>query len=272
MAISIDNYLRILAANYYLKNNSAEVAKINTSVASMRSNLQTYLGAKMNRSFIFGSFDRDTILPRSIDQHSDVDVMVVFNHTDFERTPETYRSWLHDFAKKYYQERYGSSVSKTHPTVTIRLNNIHYDLVPAKEEVGFWNSTKTLYIPKAGGNWRSTNPNDVKSALTNANMKYNGIVRPVIRLMKAWNCSNGYPYDSYDLERALTGMNFSGDNYERGLFYAVEQLPLSRNDSLSTKSKVDSLKTNIANVKSYLSQDNMDRAKHWLHRVLPYAC
>lgn len=224
----------------------------------------------MNRSFVFGSFDRDTILPRSIDKHSDIDLMVVFNHTDFERTPETYRGWLHDFAKKYYQDRYGSSVSKTHPTVTIRLNNIHYDLVPAKEETSFWSSAKTLYIPKMGSEWRSTNPNDVKAALTNANTRYKGIVRPIIRLMKAWNSSNGYPYDSYDLERALTGMNFNGDNHERGLFYAIEQLPLNSNDSSNIKSKVASLKTNIANVKYYLLLDNMDRAKHWLHRVFPY--
>lgn len=269
MALSIDYYLSTLAKNYYLKNSSTEVAKIDISIASLRTNLQTYLGAKMNRSFVFGSYDRDTILPRSLDSKSDVDLMVVFNHTDFERTPETYRGWLHNFAIKYYQDRYGSTVSKTNPTVTIKLNNIHYDLVPAKEETSIFNWSKTLYIPKLGGDWRSTNPNDVKHALVNANKQYNGIVRPIIRLMKAWNSNNGYPYDSYILERALTGMNFNRDNLERGFFYAIEQLPLSSSDSTSTKAKVESLKTNIKNVKYYLALDNMERAKHWLHRVLP---
>lgn len=269
MALSIDNYLRNVAAKYYLKNNSIEVTKITSSVTNLLTNLQSFLGTKMNRAFVFGSYDRDTILPRSLDSHSDVDVMVVFNHTDYERTPETYRSWLYDFAVKNYQIRYGSTVSKTHPTVTIKLNNIHYDLVPAKEENNWFTSASTLYIPKAGGEWRTTNPYDVRSALTSANTKYNGIVRPVIRLMKGWNSNNGYPYDSYILERAITEMNFYGDNHQSGLFYAVNQLPLSSNDSTATKGKVESLQLNIRYVKQYLEEGNLERAKHWLHRVLP---
>lgn len=268
MAISMDNYLRTLSGNYYLKNNSDEVTRINNSVNNLFDNLNKDLGNKIKRKFVFGSYDRDTILPRKFDSKSDVDIMVIFNHTDYERTPDTYRNWLKDFADRYYKDRYGSDVVKSFPTVAIRLNNIHYDLVPAKEEEFLYSST--IYIPGNSG-WRSTDPNDVKQKLTDANTKYNYVVRPIVRLLKAWNCNNYYPYDSYLLELQLTGMNFSNDNVQSGFLYAVNQLNSSWDDPQSKKDKIESLKYNIEEVKKALNADDMDKAKRWLHRVLPEA-
>lgn len=234
MAVSIDNYLRFLSLSYYLKNDSDEVRKINTSLNGLLTNLNADLGLLIKRKFVFGSYDRDTILPRKFDSKSDIDVMVVFNHTEHERTPETYRAWLKLFADKYYKDRYGSEVVRSFPTVTIRLGHIHFDL-----------------------------------KLTEANTKYNQIVRPIIRLLKAWNCNNGYPYDSYLLELQITGMNFFGDNIQSGFFYAVGQLNTSWGEPESKASKIQSFKYNIGEVKKALDNDDLIRAKHWLHRVLP---
>lgn len=266
MAVSINNYLRTLSLNYYLKNDSDEVKKINTSLNGLLTNLNTDLGVLIKRRFVFGSYDRDTILPRKFDSKSDIDVMVVFNHTEYERTPETYRTWLKLFADKYYKDRYGSEVVRSFPTVTIRLGHIYFDLVPAKEETTWYSST--LSIPAEYG-WRTTDPNDVKQKLTEANTKYNQIVRPIIRLLKAWNCHNGFPFDSYLLELQITGMNFYGDNIQTGFFYAVGQLNTTWGDSESKKNKIQSLKYNIGEVKKALEKDDIIRAKHWLHRVLP---
>ena len=79
MAVSINNYLRELSYKYYLKNDSDEIKAINTSIDTLMKNLNTDLGVLIKRKFIFGSYDRDTILPRSIDSQSDIDLMVVFN-------------------------------------------------------------------------------------------------------------------------------------------------------------------------------------------------
>lgn len=268
MAISMDNYLRTLSGNYYLKNNSDEVIRINNSVTSLFDNLNKELGTKIKRKFVFGSYDRDTILPRKFDSKSDVDVMVIFNHTDYERTPDTYRTWLKNFADKYYKDRYGSEVVQSFPTVAIRLGNIHYDLVPAKEESFLYSST--IYIPGNNG-WRSTDPNDVKQKLSDANTRYKYVVRPIIRLLKAWNCNNGYPFDSYMLELQITGMNFYNDTVESGFFYAVNQINSTWEDSQSKKDKIESMKYNIDEVKKALNANDMDRAKRWLHRILPEA-
>lgn len=267
MASSIDTYLRSLSYSFYLKKDSAEITRINISKDNLLANLDKELGILIKRRFIFGSYDRDTILPRSIDRKSDIDIMVVFNHTQYERTPETYRAWLKNFGDKYYKDRYGSEVVRSFPTVTIRLGNIHYDLVPAKEETQIWSST--LYIPGDYG-WQITDPSDVKTKLTEANTRYNQVVRPIVRLMKAWNCNNGYPFDSYKLELFVTGLNFYGDNVERGFFYAVGQLSTEWNDSQTKKDKVNSLKYNIGKVKECLGNYDVDGAKRWLHRILPY--
>jgi len=267
MAISINNYLRDLSYKYYLKNDSEEIKRINSSLDALLQNLNTDLGTLIKRKFIFGSYDRNTILPRSIDNNSDIDLMVVFNTTAYERTPETYRNWLKLFADKYYKDRYGSEVVKSFPTVTIRLGKINYDLAPAKEELVL--GKQRLYIPNKGGGWQTTDPNDVKTKLTEANTKYNSIVRPIIRLMKAWNCTKGYPYDSYELELFLTGLNYYGDDVQKGFFYAVGKLSTSYFDPQSKQDKVASLKYNIDQVKSYLEKDDPVRAKQWLHKGLP---
>lgn len=266
MAVSLENYLRTLSANYYLKNSSVETQKINTSVNSLRKNLNSYFGNSIDRSFTFGSYERDTILPRKYDRKSDVDVMVVFKDSSY--TPETYRNQLKRFADKYYALRYNSAVVKSFPTITVQLNNINYDLVPAKEENTFWSGNK-LQIPGNNG-WRETNPHDVKENLTKANTRYNSIVRPLVRLMKAWNCNNGYPYDSYLLELEITNMNFSGDTIQTGLFYIASTLSLSPGDSLTRRVKVAALKTCLAEVKQALDNDSLIRAKLRLHKLFPY--
>lgn len=266
MAVSIDNYLRNLAATYYLKNNSDEIVAINASLKSLFSNLDKELGSLIKRRFVFGSYDRDTILPRKFDSKSDIDIMIVFNHTDYERTPETYRAWLKNFADKYYKDKYGSEVVKSFPTVAIRLNHIHYDLVPAKEEP-LWFSP-TIYIPGNSG-WRATDPNDIKERLVEANTKYNNIVRPIIRILKAWNCFNAFPYDSYLLELQITAMNFYNDNVQSGFFYAVRQLNTTGDDTQCKGEKLQSLKYNVDQAKAALDENDLETAKHWLHRILP---
>ena len=268
MPVSIDTYLRTLSYSYYLKKDSKELSQINSSISNLKTNLDRDLGALINRRFVFGSFDRDTILPRAIDQKSDVDLMVVFNHTEYERSPETYRNWLLNFAKKHYEDRYSSPVVRSSPTVTIRLGHIHYDLVPAKEEAPYPWATKRLYIPGDYG-WQPTDPTDIKTSLTTANTKYNQIVRPIIRLLKAWNCSNAYSWDSYKLELYAIELNYYGDNVQTGFFYAIGQMSLDFNSAQWKRDRVGSAKCNISKVKEKLETGNLLEAKRWLHKILP---
>ena len=268
MAISIDSYLRTLSyEKYYLRRNSEEITRIDNSIKALFTNLSTEFKYKIRSKNIFGSYDRDTILPRSIDPMSDVDIMVIFNHTDFERTPETYRNWLKEFAEKYYKNKYGSSVEKTFPTITLKLENISYDLVPAKQVDTFWSSK--IYIPDEGNDWVETDPKDVKDKLTDANTRYNSIVKPIIRIFKAWNAKASYPIDSYELENLIAGMNFSNDNIQSGFLYAAKKLNSDYSFSQKTDEKISSLVYNLEKASDCLLINDLEAAKRWLHRVLP---
>lgn len=270
MAASIESYLKNLATQYYLKNSSDEVSKIDGSVSTLFRNLDSFFNQKqIKRKFVFGSYDRDTILPRRYDSGSDVDVMVVFNHSIFERTPETYRSWLQTFANYHYANRYNSKVTKTFPTVKVELNHIKYDLVPAREITTFY--SPTLQIPDSSGGWIVTDPNDVKSKLVRANTTYSGIVRPIVRLLKAWNSKMTFPpFDSYDLESKIISFYYFGDNIQSGFFYAVKQLSLPIHAAAYKKKELENLQKVCLEVEELLQNNLIVLAKLELHKVLPY--
>lgn len=269
--VDINHYLKRLSYHYFLSKNQAETKRISASVKNLKAKLNRHLGDRIHSTFIFGSYDRGTILPRSVDRKSDVDLMVVFDHSSFERTPSTYRKWLLDFATKCYAKPYGSTVKRSHPTITLRLGNIDYDLVPARyKEAQWWARGDRYFIPDAlGKGWQATDPKDVKQKLLVANKRYQYRVKPIVRLLKAWNAYKGYPYASYDLELFLTNMYYLGSDMESSLLYAARSLPLPYGSSLTKRNKVASLRKDLTTMQAYLNKGNRAKALNWLHRSFP---
>jgi predicted nucleotidyltransferase len=264
MPQSLNNYLKNLSSFYYIESGSVEDKKIETSINAVEKSLKSYFGNKISEVFTFGSYTRDTILPRKYDINSDVDVMIVFDSQVCGVQAETYRKWLKDFADKKYPN---SIVAKDFPTIVIDMLHIKLDLVPTIVKNSFW-SGETLQIPDSGNNWQETDPNDFYEDLKKANKKYNFIVKPIIRLLKAWNCQNGYPYSSFELEKIIADMNFSGDNYESGFYYAINNLPTS-DLGINANQKVTTLKNAKNWIADYLDKGDIVKAKEWLHRILP---
>jgi predicted nucleotidyltransferase len=262
MAASINNYLYTLAYSYYIKHDSDENRGIQTSVSNIRTKLNNTFGSKILSISTFGSYERDTILPRRYDSKTDVDILIKFDHATLDKAVSTYRQWLLDFANDNYSR---STNYKDFPTVVIELGHIAFDLVPAKEEGYF----KQLYIPDSTYGWLTTNPTEFNKLVSDANGRYGNIVKPIIRLMKAWNAKVGYPFSTYNLERQIARMNFINDNYQTGFFWAVRYL----NDdglSMTDKLKVTALKNNRDIVERYLAEDNIIKAQEVLHRILPF--
>ena len=268
MAASINGTLLRLADKYYISYGSPEQKKIDASVENIKKNLKTYFGNDLIKIIEFGSYKRDTILPREFDAHSDVDLMLVFNHANMLVTPGTYRTRLIRFANDKYER---SEVYKDAPTVVLQLGHIKYDLVPAYEEtyrlLGF---NSTIYIPQSDSQWRQTDPAGFNQQLVAANTRSNSNIKKVVRLLKAWNAKVGYPLSSFDLEQRIANVFcMYCTTLQDWLFQAIEQLPIAIFGNAAATARIQSLKANADRVKAALNQNNETVALNWLSHILP---
>lgn len=193
-----------------------EEQSIKTSISALDSRLTALLGSQIAEKFRFGSSTRGTILPRSMDEQSDIDFMVVFSDSGF--APQTYLDRLRRFAEIYYSS---SAIKQSAPTIVLELNHIKFDLVPAlKNWLGGYK------IVDLQGGWRETNPHDFNASLTARNNDCGSLLKPAIRLVKFWNAQNGNIYESYGLEKWIVAQSyFFCSNLRDYVFEVLSTLP-----------------------------------------------
>ena len=156
----------------------------------------------------------------------------------------------------------------SNPTVTLELVNIKYDLVPAYQEDSFWGGSPTTYIPRSNNDWMSTDPHGFNETLTDKNGRNKNLIKPLIRLIKAWNAKANYPIESYSLEREIVNITYFCNTLEDYFFSFIDNMSRYRNtDTASTK--VTSLKDNANRVRQALRANNITQAKTWLYHILP---
>jgi len=241
--------------------NDSERAKIETSLHKLETKLREKLGSKIEEFIRFGSFTRNTILPRDYDPLSDVDLMVVFNTSSWLKTPATYRKHLHDAVASIYPS---SLSAKDFPAIKLQLDHIKFDLVPAYYEQSYW-SGKTYLIPDSNTTWTISVPNDINQELSKKNQDYgSNVVRNVIRLCKCWNAGANYPFQSYEMEKWIVNRFFyAGDNlYEKFLILL--------RDMAGDRSGVKQALDRIQDYKgSWLQEADEQKQFQWLQRLLP---
>lgn len=197
--MKVNSYLTQLAKVAIIRD--LEKLNINRSIAAIQKKLNAHFGTQLDRHFVFGSYARGTILPRSMDTNSDIDYMIVFNDSDLR--PQSYLDRLRKFVEINYKK---SDIGQSNPTIVLSLNHIKFELVPAVES---WFSG--LQIPAKSSDyadWVSTDPTDFNDSLINANKQNKNLTKPLIRLLKYWNASNGYVYESYELEKYVVDEGF----------------------------------------------------------------
>ena len=127
-----------------------EKESIDKSISTLTSRIASYFEATLVKQFRFGSSTRGTILPRSMDEASDIDYMVVLNNDG--TTSQTFLNRMKVFAEKCYST---SEIYQSSPTIVLELNHIKFDLVPA-----ITSPSGGYQIPDGSSGWKSTNPND----------------------------------------------------------------------------------------------------------------
>lgn len=234
--MSVLSYLTDLSSRLVIS--QEEKLSIATSLNFLRGNLSRWEhSSDIAESFVFGSYDRDTILPRWADVDSDVDYMVVFKNP-YGVQPQTLLNWLRGFAEKYYLR---SIYHQSFPTVAIELSHIKFELVPAVNSWGYMIPDRSTYYSR----WQSTDPVTLKQRVRTAN-SFNGSVRPLIRLMKYWNAQHGKVYASFELEQMVANYLFYGQgNLEECFYMFVDYLPVRYEFSQLKKNAINNLKYKV---------------------------
>ena len=238
-----------------------ERERINSSLAQLEKVIGNKFIGQVKQIIRFGSYTRNTILPRKYDPNSDVDLMIVFNTSTLKYSPGTYRKQLHDVILASYPN---SLSAKDFPVVKLELNHIMFDIVPAYKDDSHW-GTGSYYIPAANDSWRSTTPNDINDELARKNQSYgHTVVRNVIRLCKHWNASAGYPLESYTMEKQMINSVFwhGDDLYNK--FTSV------LNNIAGTRPGVKQALDYIRQYKGdYWTPANEAKQLEWLQKLLP---
>lgn len=244
-----------------LSYNQNERVRINNSLSRLESVLSEKLGDTIYGYIRFGSFTRNTILPRKYDPKSDVDLLVIFNREDYCYSHKTYHKWILDALISAYP----NSVSKkNHPVVKLELNHIMFDVVPSYYEDSFW-SGQRYYIPDKKYGWRETFPNDINTTLSKKNQSYGGnIVRNVVRLCKHWNAMYGYPYESYLMEKQIVNtFLWHGDDLYTKFLSVLDDIAGSYPGVRQSIDSINKYKN------SWFEKPNVDKQIFWLKRLLP---
>lgn len=239
--MSVLSFLTNTASNAVLS--STEQSSITTSITTLQSRMALHFDSGViKQNFRFGSSTRGTILPRSMDEQSDIDYMVVFRDSD--STPQTYLNRL----KTFVENRYGSSeIYQSSPTIVLDLNHIKFDLVPATT-----NWFGEFRIPNGSSGWMTTNPNDFNTTLETKNKEYKSLIKPTIRLFKYWNATSGFPFESFMMEKWVCGLSFWFLTNQKDYFFAViGNLNTSSSYSQRVNNEIARAKNIVAKVKQY---------------------
>lgn len=238
----------------------SEKDSINKSISTLDGRLVAHFGGKLKSQFRFGSSTRGTILPRSMDEKSDIDYMIVFD--DDGSVPQTHLDRLKRFAEIYYSR---SEIYQSSPTIVLELNHIKFDLVPAKKD---WFSG--YKIPNGSGGWMDTDPNDFNSRLEEKNKSHASLIKPTIRLAKYWNAANGYVYESFSFEKWIVDIWFWNCTNQKDYFFAViDKLPDEYGAAQWRKDKIKRAKDIVAQVKEWERNGYSVTAEQEIKRLIP---
>lgn len=160
---------------------------------------------------LMGSAAKDTII-RPVD---DIDVLVTFNNVN--GAFNKYRTNSQDFLyriRNHFNSHSPQQVGARGQAVRIFFQQGgHLDIAPT-----FWYSGDDYYLPSGNGGWITTAPFKANNWLNARNQAMGYHLKPVVRLLKAWNRQHSSHFNSFHLE-TLAAATFTsmGSNYRDAL-------------------------------------------------------
>lgn len=259
----VDSYLNKLVKQLTIEPSRKDA--INISFEVLKGKIWSEYQDRLKAVEVFGSYDRGTALPQSVDEKSDVDVLAIFKTNDF--NPTTLLKQLLKFADTNYSR---SDVTTDHPTVVIEMTKVRFEIVPAYWETYLFGSNE-LKIPAPRNKdlkWITTAPQKLKADLKEKNAKENALITPLIKLIKYLNVINGRPYDSFAIENFITSCDYHRGTLKDYFLQAIDKMS-TENSSEEEKVFVNKLKKHRANLITLLNGNMNNYAIQELKIFLP---
>jgi hypothetical protein len=195
------------------------------TVSTRQTNVRDVVAAELEveDSFLTGSYSRSTMIAPL--KEADVDVFVVLSPKYFHHYKEANGgpAGLLDLVKRTLRRTYTRTpdIGRNGQAVTIRFDDFVVDVVPGIRRQG-----GGYLIPNAvTQRWLSTDPKAHVSILAQANAQQNGMLVPLIKMLKAWNRASGSHFRSFHLEvltlQALSGVRV--DDYPSGSRFVFDK-------------------------------------------------
>ena len=171
--------------------------------AGRLANLQAFFAANYavaKAPWAIGSYGRGTI----VRPERDVDIMVALSVPEYWKRykgdSRVFLRWLRDGLNRQYKN---TRVGVRGMAVHLALGEgLEVDLVGAFRRTG-----GGLVIPDGAGGWQATNPPFHDQLMTDANVRTKSALKPLVRIMKAWNIlGNGGRLRSFHLEMLVERM------------------------------------------------------------------
>ncbi|MGI6313128.1 MAG: SMODS domain-containing nucleotidyltransferase [Candidatus Cryptobacteroides sp.] len=242
--------------------------KQETVIEGAFNNVKNYLtdsdsSLSVKEVFLNGSYVRDTMI-RPLD---DIDIFAVIDKSDYsdngnKPNPQSvltkFRNYLNETTD------YKDKVSQDRPCVTITLDKLKIDILPALRETG------NLYIPNENLNgWTFSDPKSHTEKLDQVNDRRNGKVKDVVKAVKSWKKQNDYKIPSFHIEEIAMEIfnSFSFDTFEEGIrkwfdraFFYIEKDKF--NSDKQYKTVLDAINSTAVQInKAKSKKDNKDEAE-----------
>lgn len=258
--------------NYISQRINEEKGKEEMTILSSLYTLKTHLNnwpkaGEIQEHHEFGSFVRGTKLPKSIDPDTDIDYMVVFDSSRFK--PQTYIDKIREFANMYYSS---STIHQDHPTMVIDLGNVRFEIIPAVKMYGASYSRYNIPAPHQSIlQWIDTYPEEIEHSLNESNRCNNFMLKPLIRLLKYWNVTNGKILTSYKIEQYVSSHVFRGCcNIEDYFMEGASWLSMAQPLTDVKRQKVRALQLALSEIRRLKQNGQEALAVLQLRSVLPY--
>jgi len=154
-------------------------------------------------AFKTGSYARGTICSGQ----KDVDLMAPLDYPTYkDRYDNDSRAFLYYVRDELNDRYWATKVSARQVAVTLDFTSIAADVVPCFKRTG-----GGFLMPDGNRGWMATNPRYHAQLIANGDEAHNGRLKPLIRLIKAWNLVNGNHLRSFHVELLVYNM-WNGNN------------------------------------------------------------